>query len=66
MPSRSYLVLRDCHEEARELGVSCLVMLLPVHTIDVNCSLKYVKSAKAATDVPTTVSEGADVRLPKC
>jgi len=56
----SNLVFRDCHQEARGMDVISrlpLALTLPFSLIFLLCNrLKYVKSAKAATDVPTTVS----------
>ena len=53
----SYSLFRDCHEEARSLAVSLLPDDLFSRLTDRFCSLRYVKSAKASTDVPTTVPE---------
>ena len=51
-------MLRDCDKEARSLGVSVkLLVMCPSFSNPAALSLRYVKSAKASTDVPTTVPE---------
>lgn len=55
-------MLRNCHQEAGRLDVSQIIFNAAYDSLNALDSLKYVKSAKAATDVPTTVSSEQSIR----